>query len=297
MHEQAQDYLGRLGVWTSVDAFDATQLRDFARRLEEWGYGALWLPESVGRDPFATIAFLAGQTTRLAFATGIANIYARDAMTVKALQNTLAGFLPRRFVLGLGVSHAELVSKLRGHEYKKPIPAMREFLASLSTARYHGPAPSEPAPIVLAALRPAMLKVAATQARGAHPYLVPVEHTRRARELLGPSAWLCPEQKVLAETDPAKARAVARKVLQVYIKLPNYRRNLSDFGFSEEDFQQGGSDRLVDALIAWGDERRIRERIDAHFAAGADHVCIQPLHPEGRTEPDLNLLARLAPKA
>jgi probable F420-dependent oxidoreductase len=296
MNNRAQEYLGRIGVWTSLEGLSAPEMRTFARRLEDWGYGSLWLPEAVGRDPFATIAYLAGQTERLSFATGIANIYARDAVTMKALQNTLAGFLPRRFVLGLGVSHEPLVSKLRGHEYKKPIAAMRDFLEALERAPYAGFAAAEPAPIVLAALRPAMVELAGKQARGVHPYLVPPEHTQRARAQLGPDAWLCPEQKVLLETDPKKARAAARKTLSVYLTLPNYLRNLRDFGFGDADFSDGGSDALVDALIAWGDERALRDRIDAHLKAGADHVCIQPLRPDGIPGPDLAVLERLSPK-
>jgi probable F420-dependent oxidoreductase len=295
MTNDARNFLGNIGVWSPTDSLDAAQLRDFARKLEGWGYGALWQPEAVGRDPFATIGYLAGQTERLTFATGIANIYARDATSMKALQHTLSGFLPRRFVLGLGVSHAPLVSNVRGHEYKKPVATMREYLESMSKALYRGPAPVEVAPIVLAALRPAMIELAKGAARGVHPYLVPVEHTQRARAQLGPDAWICPEQKVLAITNASEARAVARKTLKIYLSLPNYLRNLRDFGFADDDFANDGSDRLVDALVAWGDERAIRERIQAHFDAGADHVCIQALRADGVNGPDLKLLEVLAP--
>jgi probable F420-dependent oxidoreductase len=186
---------------------------------------------------------------------------------------------------------------VRGHEYKKPIATMREYLEGMRKALYRGPEPAELAPIVLAALRPAMLELAKSEARGAHPYLVPVEHTQRARALLGPEAWLCPEQKVLAISDAREARAVARKTLKIYLGLPNYLRNLRDFDFTDDDFANDGSDRLVDALVAWGDERAIRERIQAHIDAGADHVCIQPLRPDGMLGPDLRLLEALAPGA
>lgn len=297
MANDARNFLGKIGVWSPTDHLDSAQLRDFARQLEGWGYGALWQPEAVGRDPFTTIAYLAGQTERLTFATGIANIYARDATSMKALQHTLSGFLPRRFVLGLGVSHAPLVSNVRGHEYKKPVATMREYLEAVDKALYRGPAPADVAPIVLAALRPAMLELAKSAARGVHPYLVPVEHTRRARALLGPETWLCPEQKVLGITHAGEARAIARKTLKIYLGLPNYLRNLRDFGFDDADFANDGSDRLVDALVAWGDERTIRERIQAHFDAGADHVCIQALHPDGAPGADLKLLETLAPGA
>ncbi|HKU40661.1 MAG TPA: TIGR03620 family F420-dependent LLM class oxidoreductase [Polyangiales bacterium] len=297
MDNGARTFLGKLGVWASGDALDRTQLLEFARKLERWGYGTLWSPEAVGRDPFAVISYLAAQTERLAYATGIANIYARDAVTMKAVHHSLSELFPQRFVLGLGVSHEHLVSKLRGHEYKKPVPAMREYLEALDKALYLGKAPAELAPIVLAALRRPMLELAAQKARGAHPYLVPPEHTRRARAILGPAAWLCPEQMVLHETDAAKARAVGRAVLKVYTRLPNYQRNLRDFGFEDADFVDGGSDRLVDALIAWGEPDRIREHVEAHFSAGADHVCIQALRADGRPGPDLDLLEALAPEA
>jgi probable F420-dependent oxidoreductase len=295
MENGARARLGRLGVWCNSDPLDRDALLDFAQQLERWGYGALWSPEAVGRDPFVLITFLASHTQRLTFATGIANIYARDAMTFKALHHSLSEFFPGRFVLGLGVSHAHLVAKVRGHEYKKPLAAMREFLEAFEKALYLAKPPADPAPIVLAALREPMLSLAAAKTRGAHPYLVPPEHTRRARSILGPEAWLCPEQKVLRETDPEKARAVGRAALKVYTRLPNYQRNLRDFGFDDGDFVDGGSERLVDALIAWGDEAQIRARIDEHFAAGADHVCIQPLRADGRPGPDLDLLQTLAP--
>ena len=287
--------LGKLGVWAWLDGYSALEAADFARKLESWGYTALWIPEAVGRDPFSFIGYLAGQTERLVFATGIANIYARDPMTMKAIRQTLAEIAPDRFVLGLGVSHSYLVSKVRGHEYKKPLRAMRNYLEAMESALYMGTNPSEPAPIVLAALRDKMLGLAASQARGAHPYLVPPEHTARAREVMGPDAWLCPEQMVLLESDATKARAIARKQLEVYINLPNYKNNLLQFGFNEQDFSDGGSDALVDRIVAWGDETVIADRIQAHRDAGADHVCIQSFRPDGAAGPDLRLLEALAP--
>jgi probable F420-dependent oxidoreductase len=296
MNNGASDYLGRLGVWFVGDPLDRDALREVAKQLETWGYGTLWSPEAVGRDPFSLIAYLGAQTERLVFATGIANIYARDAMTMKAIQYSLSEFLPRRFVLGLGVSHEHLVSKLRGHEYKKPVPAMHDYLEAMDKALYLAKPPAEVAPILLAALRQPMLRLAASRARGAHPYLVPPAHTKRAREILGPEAWLCPEQKVLREADPVRARSVGRAALKVYTRLPNYQRNLRDFGFGDADFENGGSDGLVDALIAWGDDAAIRARVEAHFEAGADHVCIQPLRPDGQPGPDIAALEAFAPR-
>ena len=287
--------LGRLGVWAGLDAYSAREAADFARKLENWGYSALWTPEAVGRDPFTFIGYLAGQTERLVFATGIANIYARDPMTMKAILQTMSELAAERFVLGLGVSHQHLVSKIRGHDYQKPLTTMRNYLAAMEKALYMGAAPEQTAPIVLAALRDKMLGLAATQTAGAHPYLTPPEHTARARKVMGDSAWLCPEQMVILETDAGNARAVARKHLQVYLSLPNYRNNLMQFGFDSADFDDGGSNKLVDAIVAWGDEQAIADRIQAHRDAGANHVCIQTFRPDGKAGPDLRLLETLAP--
>jgi len=287
--------LGRLGVWTWVDGFSIDETVDFARSLEGWGYGALWIPEALGRDPFALIGHLAGRTEHLVYATGIANVYARDAVTMNAIRRTLSEMLPARFVLGLGVSHAHLVTRIRGHEYLKPVPKMRDYLEAMDAALYQGPTPEHLAPVVIAALGPLMLKLAAHAAMGAHPYLVTPEHTRRARQILGEGPWLCPEQKVILTTDAAKARAVARAHLAVYLRAPNYQNSLRELGFEDADFSDGGSDRLVDALVAWGDEEALRRRIEEHWDAGADHVCIQPFDPEGNRRPHREALALLAP--
>ncbi|MDX1649868.1 MAG: TIGR03620 family F420-dependent LLM class oxidoreductase, partial [Myxococcota bacterium] len=208
---------------------------------------------------------------------------------------TLGELSAGRFVLGLGVSHAPLVSGVRGHEYKKPVTTMRAYLEGVEKATYAGPRAEPPTPIVIAALRRNMLRLAAERCAGAHPYLVPPEHTRRAREILGEEATLAPEQMVLLETDAARAREVARKNLATYLGLPNYRNNLLWLGYEEADFEDGGSDRLVDDLVAWGDADAIRARIQAHRDAGADHVCIQPFRPDGGPGPHLETLERLAP--
>ncbi len=292
----ALEHPGRLGVWTWIDAFSSEQAADFAKQLETWGYSTLWIPEAVGRDPFALIGYLAGQTETLNFATGIANIYARDHVTMKAIHQTLSEMLPGRFILGLGVSHPHLVSRLRGHEWKKPIPKMRGYLEAMKGAIYHGPKPELEAPIVIAALRPLMMGLARDHVRGAHPYLVTPEHTQRAREILGDGPWLCPEQKVILETDAETARGVARGQLTPYLRAPNYQNNLREIGFEDSDWQDGkASDRLIDALVAWGDVDTIRERIEAHWSAGADHVSIQPFRPDGAPGPDMKALEVLAP--
>lgn len=288
--------LGRLGVWTWLDAFSADEAVAFANQVEAWGYSALWIPEAVGREPFSLIGFLAAKTRRLVLATGIANIYARDAMTMRATRETLAEASNGRFLMGLGVSHAHLVAGVRKHEYGKPVATMRAYLEGMDAAIYMGRKPAEPAPIVLAALRPKMLALAAEKAAGAHPYFVPPEHTARARKILGPQALLCPEQMVLLEKDASKARAIARANMKIYCGLPNYQNNLKWLGYTDADFADGGSDRLVDAIVAWGDEKHIAERIQAHVDAGANHVCIQAFRPDGQPGPDVRLLEAFAPK-
>ena len=182
--------LGKLGVWSFIDNYSATEAAEFAQKVEAWGYSALWLPEAVGRDPFSIIGYLAGQTTKLVFATGIANIYARDPMATNAARKTLGELAPGRFILGLGVSHAPMVSDLRGHDYKKPVTQMRSYLERMESAFYMGPEAEQQAPILIGALRTNMLNLSAKQAQGAHPYFVTAEHTAKARELIGDKALL-----------------------------------------------------------------------------------------------------------
>ena len=287
--------LGRFGVWAHIDLLSAAQQAAFAKRVEAWGYEALWLPEAVGRDPFVTITHLAAHTTKLVYATGIANIYARDPMTMNALRLTMGEMSGGRFVLGMGVSHGHLVAGVRGHAYGKPVTTMRNYLDAMGKALFMAPKPAEDVPIVLAALRPKMLELAAERCAGAHPYFVTPEHTARARAILGKDKILAPEQKVLLCTDPVKARAVARAAMKIYAGLPNYQNCLKWLGFSDADFGCGISDRLVDAIVAWGDEAAIRKRIQEHWDAGADHVCIQALNAENPLVPDEKVLELLAP--
>ncbi len=287
--------LGRIGVWCFLDAMPSAGAAAAARRIESLGYGALWIPEALGREAFASASWLLASTSRLVVATGVANIYARDAMAMAAGRSTLAEQSGGRFLLGIGVSHRPLVQGIRGHDWSKPLTDMREYLTAMDSAPFTAVGPSEPAPTVIGALHPKMLRLAAEKTRGVHPYLVPPEHTAFAREIVGPDAWICTEQKVLLESDPGKARAIARKALAMYFGLPNYRRNLERFGFGDEDFTAGGSDRLVDAVVAWGDEDAIATRIRAHHDAGANHVCIQPMHPMGLPAPDWNVLEAFAP--
>jgi probable F420-dependent oxidoreductase len=173
--------LGKLGVWTSLDSIGATQAAEFARRIEALGYSILWHPEALGRDPVALIGFLTAQTSRLVFATGIANIYARDPMTANAARLTLGELSGGRFILGLVVSHALVVADVRKHEYGRPVSTMRAYLEAMKDKPYMAPAPPSEPPVLLAALRPNMLRLAKELARGAHPYFVPPEHTARPR--------------------------------------------------------------------------------------------------------------------
>ncbi len=268
--------LGRIGVWLgplSLRAADET--RELAPELEELGYSALWFGEGVGtKECFTQAATLLAWTERAVVATGIANIYARDPMASANGARTLADAYPGRFLLGIGVSHAPSVAQ-RGHEYASPIATMRSYLDAMDEATFRAVEPAEPAPWVLAALGPKMLQLAASRTRGAHPYFTPPEHTAAAREVMGEGPLLAPEQAFLLETDPIAARATAREHTAYYLRLDNYRRNLERLGFNEDDLADGGSDRLVDAIVAWGDVDVVRDRVKAHLDAGADHVCVQ----------------------
>ncbi len=243
------------------------------------------------------MGFLAGQTTTLNLATGIANLYARDAMAMNASRKTLDDLSDGRFILGIGVSHAHLVSGVRKHDYGKPLSTMRDYLDQMEKALYMAHEAEQPGKLVLAALRPKMLGLSAERADGAHPYFVTPEHTAQAREILGAGKLLAPEQMVIRETNPSKAREAARKAMGVYLGLPNYQNNLKQFGFSDEDFADGGSDRVVDAIVAWGDEKTIAKRIQEHLDAGADHVAIQALPASGEAGIDFDLLEALAPSS
>jgi probable F420-dependent oxidoreductase len=287
--------LGRIGVWSFIDSLPADESAKFARDVEALGYRTLWIPEAVGRDAMVSASWLLSSTRTLNIATGIANVYARDAVTTAAAAKSLAEHSSGRFLLGLGVSHRPIVEGLRGHRADNPLQFMSEYLDKMAAAPYVAVPPAEDPPVVIGALHPKMLQVSAEKTRGAHPYLVPPEHTAFAREILGKGPWLCPEQKVLLSTDAAKARSVARAAIGMYLGLPNYRRSLARFGYDNADFDNGGSDRLVDAVVVWGDEKRIAERVRAHLDAGADHVCIQALDPDGMPRPDRRILEALAP--
>jgi probable F420-dependent oxidoreductase len=287
--------LKKLGVWAATDSFSAADVAAFAKRVEALGYGALWTPEAVGREVFSAAAWVLANTSSLIVASGIANIYARDALSAAAASKGLNEQSGGRFLLGLGVSHIPLVQDLRRHEYGKPVATMRAYLQAMAVAPYKSVPPASAPKTVLAALGPKMLELSAELADGAHPYNITPEHTRQARAILGAGKLLCVEQGAILETNPAQARALARQFLSVYLGLPNYVNNWRRLGFTDTDFAGGGSDRLIDAVLVWGDEKAIRARIDEHWQAGADHVCVQAIGPTGL--PDERLLGLLAPQS
>jgi probable F420-dependent oxidoreductase len=270
--------LGRIGAWLGpLSSRSAAETREFAPELEQLGYRAIWFAEGVGtKECFTQAATLLAWTERAVVATGIANIYARDPMAMANGAKTLADAYPGRFLLGLGVSHAPSVAS-RGHEYAKPIATMRGYLDAMDAAAFRASGPAEEPPRVLAALGPKMLELAAERSRGAHPYFTPPEHTAVAREVMGSGPWLAPEQAFVLDADPSSARAAAREHMAYYLALDNYRRNLLRLGFADDDFADGGSDRLVDAIVAWGGVDAVRDRVKAHLGAGADHVCVQAI--------------------
>lgn len=277
---------GRVGIWTGVlDAMPSSQAVETAALIEELGFPTLWIPETVGRDPFVTATRILDGTSTLTVATGIANIYARDAVTMANTQRSLEEAFPGRFLLGLGVSHAHLVDRVRKHDYSKPYSYMVDYLQDMDSSVFRAVGPTDLPPRVLAALGPKMLRLAAERAAGAHPYFVPPEHTAIAREAMGADALLCPEQMVVLDTNPESARETARTHMSVYLRAPNYRNNLLRLGFTEDDLD-GPSDRLVDAIVAWGDVDAVVARVRAHHDAGANHVCVQPLVPGFPTLPE-----------
>jgi probable F420-dependent oxidoreductase len=270
--------LGPVGVWFgALSLAPAAVERDIVAMLEDLGYGALWIGESArNKEALAHAGLLLAASRRISIATGIANIWVRDATAAGNGADTLAEAHGGRFVLGLGVGHRPTVDT-RGHDYRRPLSAMRTYLDALDQVDYAGPPPRQPVARVLAALRPRMLELARDRSAGAHPYFVPVEHTAAARAILGPEPLLAPEQAVVLETDPQRARSIAREHMAGYLRLPNYVNNLRDLGYGDDDLAGGGSDRLVDAIVAWGDVDAIRARVRAHHEAGADHVAVQAL--------------------
>ncbi|MEH0423670.1 LLM class F420-dependent oxidoreductase [Streptomyces sp. B21-083] len=267
-----KETVGRYGIWSfglrSEDPEGLTERAEAAAELEELGFGALWL----GGSPGVRHAFpLVEATSRLVVATGIQSIWEYEAAETASLFAELEASHPGRFLLGLGVSHAG-----QAERYRRPYASMVEYLDALDAAGQ----PAERR--LLAALGPKMLELSRNRAAGSHPYLVTPEHTAQARAALGEGPLLAPELKVVLDSDPDSARATARGTLAMYLTLPNYTNNFLRIGFTEDDLADGGSDRLVDAVFAWGSEDRIRERIDAFHTAGADHVTLQVVEDQAR---------------
>ena len=269
--------LGRLGVWYPTDRLDGSQLGDFVRLVEKSGYAALWYPESRGYESMSLADYLLSKSSKLAVGSSIANIYARDSFTAQRAMVSLNSLHGDRFILGLGVSHIPMVEGLRGHRYDKPLGAMRAYLDGVRKGLPAG----DTAPVVVAALGPKMLALSAEKSMGAVPYNVTPQHTAKAAKILGPSKLLAVEQKVTIETNPVRARALGRKELARYMVLPNYRNSWLREGFTEADLADGGSDRFIDAMCLWGDAETIKKGLRAHFTAGANHVCLQPVHDDG----------------
>jgi probable F420-dependent oxidoreductase len=293
--------IGRLGVWAQVDRLTASAEAVFASDVEQWGYSALWTPEAMGRDVLVNSAWLLANTRRLVIASGIANIFARDAMAMAAARVQLNEQSGGRFLLGMGISHAPIVSAIRGHIYEKPVTTMRTYVEAMAHAPYSSPRPCDSTPTVIAALGPKMLALARDVADGAHPYNTTVAQTAEARAVLGPHKLLCVEQKVLLETSASRAREIARAYLLPYQRLPNYVNSWRRAGFDDCDFADKLSNRLIDALVAWGDEDALVARLREHWQAGADHVCIQALYADtSKTTldgPNIDLIQRFAPLA
>ncbi len=287
--------LSRVGCWTpSLDFVPTSQARELAAELESLGFGAIWIPEVAGRDPFVQLTHILSATTTVIGATGIMNIYGRDAIAMSCGVRALTEAYPERVLLGIGVSHRNLVEDLRGHAYGKPVETMAAYLDAMDAAPYFAQRPTTPVRRVIAALGPRMLRLAAEKADGAHPYLVSVEHTATARQTMGSGPLLCPEQMFVLDSNSEIARATARAHLAVYLTQPNYLRNLRRLGFTEADIADGGSDLLVDSIVVWGDVDAIVTRVKAHLDAGADHVAVQAL-VDGKRPVPLEQWRELAP--
>jgi probable F420-dependent oxidoreductase len=296
--------LGRLGAWGHLDSLDIDAAREYARRVDALGYGTLWVPETVGREPFTLLGLLAAETSEISLGTSIVGIWGHDAQTTRMAAQTLQEATAGRFVLGLGVSHPHLAEKLRGHTYDRPLTHMREFLAAYRAAIYHGPAADgvgEPM-VLLAALRERMLALAATEADGAFPYLVTPTRAAWQRSVLDAAATaanrdappvLAVTMPAVLETDRDAARAAARAYLGPYLRTPAYQTSWAEQGFDESDWEKPGSDQLVDAMVAWGDADALRARIAELVAAAVDHVAVIPVAADGTTE-HLQVLEALA---
>jgi probable F420-dependent oxidoreductase len=287
--------LKTLGVFGFLDGLTGARTLELACRVEALGYSALWIVESgIGRDAIAHASYLLGGTSKLIIGSGVASVWARQPSTMACGARGAAELSGGRFILGMGINNKESAA-MRGRTYEKPVEYMRGYVSEVRSAMYSAPAPPEDPPIVLGANNRKMVELA-SGTDGIISYFVTPEHTAWARGTLGSDKWVCAEQAVMLETDAVKARTAAREYVSFYLSIPVYTNNLSRFGFSDHDFRSGGSDRLVDAIVAWGGEDKLRERVAAHYQAGATHVCVLPLSSAGGLIPDLRVLEGLAPE-
>lgn len=290
--DDLRERLGPVGIWTgSLDGLPVADARARAAELEEQGATALWYGEAYGREAFTQAGNVLEGTSTLVVGSSIANIFGRDAVAARGAQATLGALYPGRFVLGLGVSHAPLVERMRGHDYSRPLAAMRTYLEAMDSVEPLVADAAPPRPRLVGALGPRMLELSAELADGALPYLTLPEHTAQAREILGPDKVLVPEQGAVLVEDPDEARRRMHTYLEIYSGLPNYRNSWYRQGFTEDDTVRGGSDRLKDAMVPHGLQATL-DRVQEHLDAGADQVAVQvlgehPLDPAGGHVADL----------
>jgi len=284
---------GRIGVFAGPINGQPTPIqREFVREIERLGYGTLWYGEALAQEAFARGAIYLAATERLVIASGIANIWARDAAAMANGGRTLAEAWPGRFILGIGVSHAPLV-RMRGHDYERPYSAMREYLDAMDAVPWRGPAVELP-PVVLAALGPRMVGLAGERTAGAYPYFSTTAHVREVRSILGSEPFLAADLPVVLAADLTAARAIGNRHLGFYLGTANYRNNLIRIGWSEADLEMPGSDALFEAIVAWGDLDRIGQGVHERFEAGADQVVLN-LVAADPSVPPLEELRALAP--
>jgi probable F420-dependent oxidoreductase len=267
--------VGRVGIWAVSGSWQGPAGAEAAAELDELGFGALWLGRSSG--DLRAVTDLLEVTRRLVVATGIVNVWTEPAGPAAQAFAAASRAYPDRVLLGIGAGHKHMVEAATGQQYERPYHRVESYLDELDAAE--PPVPRDGR--ALAALGPRMLALAGRRSLGAHPYLVTPEHTRLAREILGPGPLLAPEQTVVLELDPDKARTAARQMVSRYFITPNYTNNWLRLGFDPDDFAGAGSDRLIDALVAWGDVETVRARVDEHHQAGADHVCVQVVGQPG----------------
>jgi len=291
-HTELRRRLGPIGVWTNaLERMPRAEMQRVAQVIEAAGYGSLWIPDALGREVFVAAALLLEGTESLIVGSGVANIWARDAIAMQTAALTLSEAYPERFILGFGVSHRLLVEDGRGHRFTQPFSKMKGYLDAMDAAPSYTVPPAHPPLRVLAALGPKMIELAGARTDGIHPYLVTPDHTALARSILGTEPLLIPETGVLPTVDADEAVRIARKHLRIYLTLPNYLNNFRRLGFDDADFADGGSERLISELFVTNAPDAVHDRIAAHLDGGADHVLVQIIG-NGNVEDEL---VRLAP--